>query len=195
MITYLVCNEFFCEQLLCWVICQSKPKRLFPWLSDWVIVWIKVKMFIEKLKSEEMHVQRSSPYWKKYYYTYQRRYNRLGGPYSRFYTDVLFSKVKSLSGNTCATLFSNRQGFIKLYPMSAKSQAHETFSMFIHEVGIPHELHADGAGELIQGEFRKKLNKYEVYTTVTEPYSPWQNDAERKIKAVKVLGRYLMQTT
>ena len=127
--------------------------------------------------------------------TYQRRYNRLGGPYSRFYTDVLFSKVKSISGNTCATLYSNRQGFIKIYPMHAKSQAHETFSMFVHEVGIPHELHADGAAELIKGEFKKKLNKYEVYTTTTEPYSPWQNDAERKIKAVKVLGRYLMQTT
>ena len=127
--------------------------------------------------------------------TYQRRYRRLGGPYSRFSTDVLFSKVKSVSGNTCATIYSNKQGFIKIYPMETKSQAHETFSAFIHEVGIPHEIHADGAGELIKGEFRKKLNKYEVHSTVTEPYSPWQNDAERKIKAVKVLGRYLMQTT
>ena len=127
--------------------------------------------------------------------TYQRRYKRLGGPYSRFYTDVLFSKVKSISGNSCASIYSNRQGFIKIYPMNAKSQAHETFSMFVHEVGIPHELHADGAGELIKGEFKKKLNKYEVYNTVTEPYSPWQNDAERKIKDVKVLGRYLMQTS
>ena len=127
--------------------------------------------------------------------TYQRRYRRLGGPYSRFSTDVLFSKVKSTSGNTCAIIYSNKQGFIKIYPMESKSQAHETFSTFIHEVGIPHEIHADGAGELIKGEFRKKLNKYEVRSTVTEPYSPWQNDAERKIKAVKVLGRYFMQST
>lgn len=127
--------------------------------------------------------------------TYQRRYRRLGGPYSRFSTDVLFSKVKSTSGNTCATIYSNKQGFIRIYPMETKSQAHETFSAFIHEVGIPHEIHADGAGELIKGEFRKKLNKYEVHSTVTEPYSPWQNDAERKIKSVKILGRYLMQTT
>ena len=127
--------------------------------------------------------------------TYQRRYRRLGGPYSRFSTDVLFSKVKSVSGNTCAMIYSNKQGFIKIYPMETKSQAHGTFSTFIHEVGIPHEVHADGAGELVKGEFKKKLNKYEVHLTVTEPYSPWQNDAERKIRSVKLLGRYLMQTT
>ena len=76
--------------------------------------------------------------------------------------------------------------------METKSQAHETFSAFVHEVGIPYEIHADGAGELIKGEFRKKLKKYEVHSIVTEPYSPWQNDAERMIKSVKMLGRYLM---
>ena len=32
---------------------------------------------------------------------YQRRYKILGGPYSRFYTDTLFFKVKSTLGFTC----------------------------------------------------------------------------------------------
>ena len=127
--------------------------------------------------------------------TYQRRYRRLGGPFSRFYTDTLFSKVKSISGNTCAQIYSNRIGFTKLYPMDSKSNAHNSFSTLIHEVGIPHELHSDHAKELTEGEFKKKLNKYEVYQTTTEPHSPWQNDAERKIGMVKRLGRYFMQST
>ena len=46
--------------------------------------------------------------------TYQRRYHRLGGPYSRFCTDVMFSKVKSVSGNTCAIIYSNKQGFYQI---------------------------------------------------------------------------------
>ena len=53
--------------------------------------------------------------------TYQRRYRRLGDPYSRFCTDPLFSKVKSVMGNTCAQISSNRIGFVKLYPMTTKS--------------------------------------------------------------------------
>jgi hypothetical protein len=79
--------------------------------------------------------------------------------------------------------------------MEAKSNAHITFLSFIHEVGIPHKIHSDGAGEVVASEFRKKLNKYEVYLTTNEPYSPWQNDAERKIGLVKRLGRYFMQST
>lgn len=127
--------------------------------------------------------------------TYQRRYRRLGGPYARFCTDTLFSKVKSVMGNTCAQVYSNRVGFVKLYPMSTKADSHHSFSNFIHEVGIPHSIHSDGAKEEVLGPFRKKLKKYEVHYSSTEPYSPWQNDAERKIGKIKRLGRYLMQST
>ena len=127
--------------------------------------------------------------------TYQRRYNRLGGEYSRFYTDTLFSKVRAITGDTCAQLYTNRTGFTKLYPMQKESNAHETLGRFIHQVGIPHELHSDGAKALIHGEYRKKLKKYEIQTTETEPYSPWQNEAERANMTVKKFGRYLMQST
>ena len=127
--------------------------------------------------------------------TYQRRYRRLGGPFARFCTDTLFSKVKSVMGNTCAQIYSNRIGFVKLYPMNTKSDSHHSFSNFIHEVGIPHSIHSDGAKEETFGPFRKKMKKYEVHHSSTEPYSPWQNDAERKIAKIKRLGRYLMQST
>ena len=39
------------------------------------------------------------------------------------------------------------------------------------------------------------MKRYEIYTTETEPYSPWQNNAERENKIVKKLDRYFMQST
>ena len=75
--------------------------------------------------------------------TYQRKYKRLGGSNDRFYTDTLFSKVKRITGETCAQLYTNRVGFTKLYPLITESKAHESLTTFIHEVGIPHELHSD----------------------------------------------------
>ena len=126
---------------------------------------------------------------------YQCRYRRLGGPNARFHTDTLFSKVKSILGDTCAQLYTNSIGYTKVYPMSAEHKAHESLTTFIHQVGIPHELHSDGAKALTQGEFQKKTRKYEIHTSETEPYSPWQNHAERENKIIKKLGRYFMQST
>ena len=86
--------------------------------------------------------------------TYQRRYKRLGGSNARFYTDTLFSKVKGITGETCAQFYTNRVGFTKLYPLITGSKAHESVATFIHEVDIPHELHSDNAKALIQEDYR-----------------------------------------
>ena len=127
--------------------------------------------------------------------TYQRRYRRLGGDNAPFYTDTLFSKVRSIGDETCAQIYTNRIGFTKLYPMKREADAHDSLTTFIHEVGIPQELHSDGAKALTQGEYSRKTKKYEIRTTQTEPYSPWQNEAERANKIVKKLGRFLMQAS
>ena len=103
--------------------------------------------------------------------------------------------MKSISGDTCAQLYTNRVGYTAVYPMMAEHQAHETLTTFVHQVGVPHELYSDGAKALVQGEFGKKLRKYEIYTTGTEPYSPWQNHAERENKVIKKMGRYILQAT
>ena len=91
--------------------------------------------------------------------TYQRRDKRLGGSNARFYTDTLFSKVKGITGETCTELYTNGVGFTKLYPLIMESKAHVSLNIFIHEVCIPHELHSDNVKALIQGDYRKKVNK------------------------------------
>ena len=126
---------------------------------------------------------------------FQKRYRRLGGNFSRFYTDTLFFKCKTLDLFTCAQIFCNKARFTKVFPMQSKSQAHEALTSFVQEVGIPNVLHSDDAKELAQGEMRRKMTKYEIYHTMAEPYSPWQNYAEDSIRIIKNWARYFMQTT
>ena len=117
----------------------------------------------------------------------------MGGDNACFYTNTFFSKVNSIGDETCAQIYTNRIGFTKLYPMKREANAHESLSTFIHEVGIPQELHSDGAKAIAQGDYSKKTKKYEIRTTQIKPYLPWQNEAERANKIVKKLGRFLMQ--
>ena len=126
---------------------------------------------------------------------FQKRYKRLGGEFSRFYTDTLFFGIKTRRGNTCAQVYANRAGYVRIYNLPSKAHAHESLSNFVHEVGIPSSLHSDGAKELIQGEFMRKMKKYEIYNTVNEPYSPWQNLAERMIGNIKRRTRHFMRDT
>ena len=57
-----------------------------------------------------------------------------------------------------------------LYSLERKSQVHEIFRQFVHEVGIPHELHSDNTRKLVMDNFKKNLNKYKFYISATAPY-------------------------
>ena len=65
-----------------------------------------------------------------------------------FYMDTLFSKVKSLSGFTCAQLITNGS-FTRVYPMESKASANiaTVLQEFIDDVGIPETLVCDFASE------------------------------------------------
>ena len=65
-----------------------------------------------------------------------------------FYMDTLFSKVKSLSGFTCAQLITNGS-FTRVYPMESKGSANIAMALqeFIDDVGIPETLVCDFASE------------------------------------------------
>jgi transposase len=69
--------------------------------------------------------------------------------------------------------------------MKLRSQAHQTLSTFIHEVGIPAAIHSDDAPELMQGKYKELCKEFHIPCTYTEPYSPWQNRAEGSIRELK----------
>jgi len=113
------------------------------------------------------------------------RYPQLGGRHGRFYTDTFFASTPTLRTCKSAQLYTNDIGFMKVYPMQNKSETHETLNAFIHEVGIPYELHSDDAKELMEGKFKQICRDYGIKTTYSEPHSPWQNRAEAGIRELK----------
>ena len=115
----------------------------------------------------------------------QLRYQQLSGRHGRFSTDTFFSSQPTLNGCNMAQLFINDLSFVKCYPMQQRSDAPNTLIRFIQEVGIPHAIHSDDAPELMHGRFRQLCKDYQIQSTFTEPYSPWQNRAEGGIRELK----------
>ena len=104
-----------------------------------------------------------------------------------WYTDTLFAKETSITGNTCAQLYADGQGFINVYPIDSKEKAGETLQMIVKDVGIPNTIISDNAPEQVGKNtlFQKTCRKYNIESRSTEPYSPWQNKAKGNIKIVK----------
>ena len=65
-----------------------------------------------------------------------------------FYMDTLFSKVRSIGGNTCAQLITNGT-FTRVYPMESKASSDiaNALGEFVDDVGIPETLICDFATE------------------------------------------------
>eukprot|EP00980_Cylindrotheca_fusiformis_P021607 scaffold8458_cov76-Cylindrotheca_fusiformis.AAC.3 len=103
-----------------------------------------------------------------------------------WYTDTLFSTVKSITGNTCCQLFTN-QRMITTYPMQTKSHAGDALDDFIEDVGIPNTLIFDNAAEQVGPgtKFMKTIKRAHIHWRLTEPYAHWQNRAEDSIREVK----------
>jgi hypothetical protein len=117
------------------------------------------------------------------------RYNHLK---CRFYSDALFASIKSNLQNTCAQLFVTDFGYTKFTPMQAKSEAGFALKELIRDVGIPQELHTDGAKELTMGTWKKVCQEAGIKTSMTEKNSPWQNRTEVEIRELKRHVRCLM---
>ena len=122
------------------------------------------------------------------------RYKRLTTKHGKFYVDTLKSKVKSIRGNTCGNLYTNDLGFRKFFPMITESQTPSTLQTFIVMVGLPPALHADNAKVFVEGDVKRKCQKYGIEQSFTEPHSPWMNRAETGIREVKAFGRRLLQS-
>jgi hypothetical protein len=120
------------------------------------------------------------------------RYNQLK---CKLYSDTFFLGVKSIIQNTCAQLFATAFGYIKFSAMNSKSEAGFALKELIQDIGIPSELHTDGAKELMIGSWKQVCRESGIKTTTTEKNSPWQNRTEVEIRELKRHVRRLMMKT
>jgi hypothetical protein len=65
---------------------------------------------------------------------------------------------------------------------------------FIQESGVPGWLISDGALEQRTRHWQDVVRDYQIRHTLAEPYSPWQNKAERSIREIKRGIRRFMQS-
>jgi hypothetical protein len=120
------------------------------------------------------------------------RYQRLR---TTFYTDTMFSKVTSIKGNKCAQVFCS-DNFVRIYPMRSKSEAGQALQDFADDVGVMDELVCDNAAEQTgpRSDFMKTVRHLKIKLRTTEPHTPKQNDAKRKIGKIKKRWRHHMIT-
>jgi 2'-5' RNA ligase len=87
----------------------------------------------------------------------------------------MFSTFTSLSGNTCTQIYVNDLDWTRAYAMKSKGNAHETLDLLFHQEGVPAKNISDGAKELVQGEFRRKVCAAGAHARQIEPYPLWLN--------------------
>jgi hypothetical protein len=105
---------------------------------------------------------------------------------TKFYTNTMFSMMKSIRGNKCAQVFTNGLGYDLFYPLKKESEVGDALNKVIWSIGsIPTGLISDGAKAETAGHFAKVTSKYRVKQRTTEPYSRWQNRAEASIREIK----------
>ena len=104
-----------------------------------------------------------------------------------FMDTTLESKVISWfwQRNRYAQVFATCFGWVWVYPMQKKSEAHEALSLLAQREGVPPNLIMDGSKEQMMGQFRKKAKQMGAHIKQMEPDSPWQNAAEGAIREVK----------
>ena len=80
--------------------------------------------------------------------------------------------------------------------MTTESETPSTLQTFIMMVGLlPPALHADNAKVFVEGDVKRKCQKYGISQTFTEPHSPRMNRAETRIREIKAYRRKVMQKT
>jgi hypothetical protein len=123
----------------------------------------------------------------------QLRYRRLK---CTLYSDTFKSSIKSSRGHTHTQGFvCGDSYFIYHYLMKAESAADQGLAEFIHNIGIPAQLHTDNAKVETLSKWKKLTSSHWIKTTVTEPYSPWQNRCEHEFGAARIHTRLVLETT
>jgi hypothetical protein len=115
---------------------------------------------------------------------------------SKFATDTFFSDHKSLNQNTCAQIYSHKNGFLAVYPMEKANgnTLGQSLIDFCHDFSVPSHLTFDGATAQVGKNtlFMKTLRKYQSDYHISGPRRPNENPSEAGIRALKLLWYRIM---
>ena len=95
---------------------------------------------------------------------------------SKFATDTFFSDIKSLNQNTCAQIFSHKNGFSAVYPLERTTDnlIGQSLVNFYNDFGDPEHLTFDGATAQVGKNdiFMRTIREYQCAFHVSSPRHP-----------------------
>ncbi len=109
---------------------------------------------------------------------------------------LLYLKVISIQGNTCAQVFTN-ESFTTVHPLDSKAKVAQALTEFANDVGIPDSLLSDGAPEIFgpRTDFIKEVSRLKIKLKQSEVGQSNQNyAAEGEIGELKKRWRNCMLT-
>ena len=101
------------------------------------------------------------------------------------FTDTLFSQQPSLQGNKCTEVLATENGWVQVYLLKKKLEAHDALSLLFQHEDVPNVMVIDGALAQVQGELRQKCRQAAIHVKQAEPHMPWSNSAESAIHELK----------
>ena len=106
---------------------------------------------------------------------------------TRFYTYAFPPKTNSVSGHNCAQIFTDGEEFVWIMPFFSKDEVGMELRSFTRRLGIPNELHFDGADEQMgyHRNFQYDIREFRIEWRNSESCSPWQNRANNLIIIIK----------
>ena len=115
---------------------------------------------------------------------------------SKFATDTFYSDYKYINQNTCAQIYSHKNGFSAVYPLenATGDSIGQSLTTFSNDFGVPEHLTFDGATAQVGRNtlFMKTLRKYHCNFCISSPQRPNENPAEAGIRALKLRWYRLM---
>eukprot|EP00536_Pseudo-nitzschia_multiseries_P009457 jgi/Psemu1/23253/gm1.23253_g len=112
----------------------------------------------------------------------------------KWFSDMTFFKRTGiLNGDKRVQLSTNGHAFSRFCNVRSKAQAHDVLQDFMNRVAIPDMLVTDGSKEqgslqVTNALWKEVVKKYRINQSWTEPYSWWQNLAEKEIGEMNETG-------
>ena len=105
------------------------------------------------------------------------------------FTDTYFSSIKYTRGNGCDKIWKNDIQWIRIDPMSAKSNAHHSAKKLFNNNGVPSKIVMYGDREKFMGEFKEACQDVMDQVQHLEYNTPWENRSEGAVQDNKRAAR------
>jgi hypothetical protein len=108
---------------------------------------------------------------------------------------MLYSTIKSRTGNKAAQVFCTGDGWTRALPMKKEREAHEALSLLFHRDGVSNVMVMDGTKAQVEGEFRRNMCDAGCHIKQTEPYTASSNMSEGGVRELKKgVGRQILHS-